>query len=55
MRYIAVLILLLAPLTGHAQDWEDQQVFGSPNPTSTLRILSSTDTSFFAPIIQASL
>jgi iron(III) transport system substrate-binding protein len=53
MRYIAVLILLLAPLTGHAQDWEDQQVFGSPNPTSTLRILSSTDTSFFAPIIES--
>jgi iron(III) transport system substrate-binding protein len=52
MRYFAVLILLLSPLVGHAQDWEDRQVFGSQNPTSTLRILSSTDTSFFAPIIE---
>jgi iron(III) transport system substrate-binding protein len=52
MRYFAVLVFIFAPFVGYAQDWEDEQVFGSPNPTSTLRVLSSTDTSFFAPIIE---
>ncbi|MDC0116071.1 ABC transporter substrate-binding protein [Octadecabacter sp.] len=40
----------MIPLVASAQDWEDQQIFGAPEP-ATLRILSSTDTSFFAPII----
>jgi iron(III) transport system substrate-binding protein len=53
MRYFAVLVFLLAPLVGHARDWEDRQVFGAENATSTLRILSSTDTSFFVPIIES--
>lgn len=53
MRYFAVLVFALAPLMGHAQNWEDHQVFGASNATSTLRILSSTDTSFFAPIIDS--
>ncbi|MBU2991674.1 ABC transporter substrate-binding protein [Octadecabacter sp. 1_MG-2023] len=51
MRYLALLALCLAPLVAMAQDWEDQRMFGAENADTTLRILSSTDTSFFAPII----
>lgn len=51
MRYLVLLVALLVPLCGYAQDWEDRQVFGvSDQPP--LRILSSTDTSFFVPIIE---
>ena len=52
MRFLALLTLLLAPLGASAQDWEDQQLFGTQNIDAPLRILSSTDTSFFAPIIE---
>ncbi|MCF2904950.1 ABC transporter substrate-binding protein [Octadecabacter sp. CECT 8868] len=51
MRYLALLALCLAPLIAKAQDWEDQKMFGAENADTILRILSSTDTSFFAPII----
>lgn len=51
MRYIVVLIALLAPCCIAAQEWEDQQIFGASDQIS-LTILSSTDTSFFAPIIE---
>ncbi|WP_127116013.1 ABC transporter substrate-binding protein [Shimia sediminis] len=51
MRYIVVLILCLWPVVSGAQDWEDRQVFNGVAATQSLRILSSTDTSFFAPII----
>ncbi len=51
MRYLVLLIALFAPIAGFTQDWEDRQVFGQ-GETATLRILSSTDTSFFAPIIE---
>ncbi|WP_198645437.1 ABC transporter substrate-binding protein [Thalassobius sp. I31.1] len=51
MRYLVLLILLLAPFGILAREWEDQQVFGSSD-RPPLRILSSTDTSFFAPIIE---
>lgn len=50
MRYLVFLIMFLFPCSGSAQDWEDQQLFG-PADQTMLRILSSTDTSFFAPII----
>jgi len=53
MRYFAILIFLLATFGVHAQEWEDHQTFGPQNPTRTLRILSSTDTSFFIPIINS--
>lgn len=52
MRYLTVLILMWLPLCAAAQDWEDQQVFGDADATLTLRVISSTDTSFFAPIIE---
>jgi len=51
MRYILALILCLWPLLAVAQEWEDRQVFQGADASRTLRILSSTDTSFFEPII----
>ncbi len=51
MRILAFLILLAAPVGSIAQIWEDRQVFGPEGAAETLRIISSTDTSFFAPII----
>lgn len=51
MRNIVTLIFWLWPLAVFAQDWEDRQVFGPPDAEQTLTILSSTDTSLFAPII----
>lgn len=53
MRYIAVLILALLPLLARAQAWEERQLFGSPDAPRTLRVLSSTDTSFFIPIVES--
>jgi len=55
MRYIFTVIFLLCPMLASAQDWEDQRVFKGADPVQTLRILSSTDTSFFAPIIDGFL
>jgi len=51
MRYIIVLIALLVTSSSVAQEWEDRQIFGASDQIS-LTILSSTDTSFFAPIIE---
>jgi iron(III) transport system substrate-binding protein len=45
---------ILAPMS-HAQDWEDRQLFENGPPSRNLRILSSTDTSFFAPILESFL
>ena len=59
MRYYAVLALIFLPflaqaqMQGQSQDWEDRRVFGAAEAAKTLRILSSTDTSFFAPIIES--
>lgn len=52
MRYLFALILCLWPFESGAQNWEDRQLFQTGNGTQTLRILSSTDTSFFVPIIE---
>lgn len=51
MRYLVLLIALLLPCFALAQDWEDRQVFGTSD-TAPIRVLSSTDISFFAPIIE---
>lgn len=51
MRYLVLLITLFLPFTVLSQEWEDRQIFGLSDQVS-LRILSSTDTSFFAPIIE---
>lgn len=50
MRYLVFITALLFPLAAACQEWEDRRVFGTPDG-APLRILSSTDTSFFAPII----
>lgn len=50
MRYCAILAAMLWASVVAAQDWEDRQVFGIGD--ATLRVLSSTDTSFFSPIIE---
>ena len=55
MRVLVALALWLVPLLGFAQDWEDQQVFNASASGPVLRILSSTDTSVFAPFIEAFL
>ena len=51
MRILLALILWLLPALATAQDWEDRQLFGDPGGTP-LRVLSSTDTSFFVPVIE---
>lgn len=55
MRYAITLIIWLWPLTAEAQDWEDRQVFEGTAARQTLRIISSTDTSFFLPVIKSFL
>lgn len=53
MRYFAILVVSVMPLLAFAQEWEDRQIFGAESAPHSLRILSSTDTSFFAPIIES--
>lgn len=58
MRVIFALILALLPLMTAAQTqntWEERVMFRGSNGGQTLRILSSTDGSFFAPIITSFL
>lgn len=52
MRYLVALMIWLCPLGAAAQDWEDQNAFGPASADTTLRVLSSTDTSLFVPIIE---
>ena len=52
MRYLVLLAIWFFPLYASAQDWEDRQVFQSKTAGQALRIISSTDTSLFAPIIE---
>lgn len=55
MRYILVLIAAIWAQSAVAQTWEDERQFGDPAATQVLRILSNTDTRFFAPIIDSFL
>ena len=55
MRYVFAVILLLTPWYASAQEWEDRHLFEGRAGTSVLKVLSSTDTSIFAPIIGAYL
>lgn len=52
MRYFIALILCWLGYGVWAQDWEDRQVFND-GATTMLRIVSSTDTDLFAPLIEA--
>ena len=53
MRFLVALGLIFLCHAGWAQDWEDRQVFNDTEATTTLRIISSTDTDLFAPLIEA--
>ncbi|MDA7966041.1 ABC transporter substrate-binding protein [Ruegeria sp.] len=53
MRYLIALVLVFLCRAGWAQDWEDRQVFNQASASTTLRIISSTDTSLFSPLIEA--
>ena len=58
MRFFLALILSLLSLLANAQDrddWGDRAMFHGSAARQTLRILSSTDRSFFAPIITSFL
>lgn len=54
MRNLIALALIWLAQATWAQDWEDRKVFNGDAATS-LRILSSTDTDLFAPLIEAFL
>jgi len=55
MRNFGAVILLLVAQMACAQEWEDRQLFNAEGETSRLRILSSTDTELFAPMIHSFL
>ncbi|MFK7762092.1 MAG: ABC transporter substrate-binding protein [Roseobacter sp.] len=52
MRYLALLAMFLLPCGALSQDWEDRRIFGNEDRAVSLRVLSSTDTWFFVPIIE---
>lgn len=53
MRLPVILMLMVMPVLAYAQDWEDRRLFNPSASGTVLRILSSTDTAVFAPIIEA--
>ncbi|GGA28883.1 ABC transporter substrate-binding protein [Neptunicoccus cionae] len=52
MRIIVALTIWILPQLVLAQDWEDRRLFENEGAERTLRIISSTDTSLFAPIVE---
>jgi len=53
MRHTIALILIFVWHAAWAEDWEDQRTFNGTGATATLRIISSTDTDLFAPLVEA--
>ncbi len=53
MRIAIALVLWVLPQVIFAQEWEDRQLFNDHASEQKLRIISSTDTSFFTPIIKS--
>ncbi|WP_406645005.1 ABC transporter substrate-binding protein [Aliisedimentitalea scapharcae] len=53
MRIYLSLIFVFLCHAGWAQDWEDQETFSGTQATTTLTIISSTDTDLFAPLVRA--
>ena len=53
MRNLIAIVLIFLAHAGWAQEWEDRQVFNDGAASTTLRIISSTDTDLFAPLIEA--
>jgi iron(III) transport system substrate-binding protein len=52
MCYFIALIICLLPSFLFAEEWEDQKQFNQFASGATIRVLSSTDTAIFAPVIQ---
>ncbi|WP_170570782.1 ABC transporter substrate-binding protein [Ruegeria atlantica] len=52
MRYLIALVLLVVPGLGLAEDWEDRLIFNEDADGPRLRVISSTDTVLFAPLIE---
>ncbi|WP_170382426.1 ABC transporter substrate-binding protein [Ruegeria atlantica] len=52
MRYLIALVLLVLPGLGLAEDWEDRLIFNEGADGPRLRVISSTDTVLFAPLIE---
>ncbi len=55
MRYLIALIVTLLASACAAEEWEDQRVFNAAAEGPRLRIISSTDTALFAPLIEGFL
>lgn len=53
MRLYFALTFLLIGHAAFAQDWEDRRIFGEADASTSLRIVSSTDTDLFAPLIES--
>jgi iron(III) transport system substrate-binding protein len=53
VRHFIALALIFFSHAVWAQDWEDRQTFNEADATTSLRIISSTDTDLFAPLIEA--
>lgn len=53
MRIIITLVMMVLPHTLMSQQWEDRQLFNEVASGQHLRIISSTDTSLFAPVIES--
>jgi len=53
VRNFIAIVLICVCHAGWAQDWEDRRVFKDAKAKTTLRIISSTDTDLFAPLIEA--
>ncbi len=51
MRYFFLVVALVCSGPAGAQQWEDRQQFGDPDAPTLLRVLSSTDTALFAPVL----
>ncbi|WP_420585482.1 ABC transporter substrate-binding protein [Ruegeria sp.] len=52
MRYLIALAMLVLPELALAADWEDQLIFNPEAEGDRLRVISSTDTVLFAPLIE---
>ncbi|MGV6804054.1 MAG: ABC transporter substrate-binding protein [Ruegeria sp.] len=52
MRYFIALALFVVPAFLWADDWEDRLVFNDAASADRIRVISSTDTVLFAPLIE---
>ncbi|MEP4197061.1 MAG: ABC transporter substrate-binding protein [Aliishimia sp.] len=53
MRFIIAIALWIIPVALFAQEWEDRRLFNAQGTALRLRIISSTDTSLFAPVVES--